>query len=179
VGETKFRTGERIDLKIGYNLKSWWATEFEAGYIYNNISSIGSAPVGGIGFTQFPIMANVIFSRPVYRGWSVYAGGGLGGIISQWDCGIKFAVKAPPIPIITYGPGAAATETDCLFGYQAMAGIKYVIGRNWDFSVGYQFLATAAGHDWKLNDLNLSGNNTIKMDSTMSHSIIAALTFKF
>ncbi len=178
VGETEFRAGERIDLKVGYNLKSWCATELQAGYIYNSISSIGSEPVGGVGFTQFPIMANVIFTQPVYRGWSVYAGGGLGGIISQWDCGVKATVTGPP-PSVSFGPGPSATETDCLFGYQVLAGIKYVLGKNWDFSMGYQFLATAAGHDWNVNDLNLSSNNTIKMDSTMSHSFVAALTFKF
>lgn len=177
-GETKFRPGERVDLKVGYNIKSWCATELEAGYIYNSISSIGSVPVGGVGFTQFPIMANAIFSQPVYRGWSVYAGGGLGGIISQWNCGVKATITGFP-PIVHFGPGQSGTETDCLFGYQALAGIKYVLGKNWDLSLGYQFLATAGGHDWKLNDLNLSGNNTIKMDATMSHSIVAALTFKF
>ena len=178
VGETKFRPGERIDLKVGYNVKSWWATELEAGYIYNGISSIGSEPVSGVGFTQFPIMANVIFSRLVSRGWSVYAGAGLGGIVSQWNCGIKGPIRGFPYPP-TFGLGATDTETDCVFGYQAIAGIKYVLSGNWDFSVGYQFLATTAGHDWKVNNWNFPGNNTITMDSTMSHSIVAALTFTF
>jgi opacity protein-like surface antigen len=179
VGETEFRAGERIDLKVGYNVKSWCATELEAGYLNNSISTIDSEHVGSVGFTQFPIIANVIFSSPVYRGLSVYAGGGLGGIISQWDCGVKVLSFPPLFPVFLSVPGPSATETDCLFGYQAKAGIKYVFSRNWDFSVGYQFLTTAAGHDWKLNDVNLPGNNTIRMDSTMSHSFFPALTFTF
>lgn len=179
VGETEFRPGERIDLKVGYNVKSWCATELEAGYINNSISTIDSDHVGGVGFTQFPIIANVIFSSPIYRGFSAYAGGGLGAIISQWDCGEKTIFIPYGFPLIFHVLGQSATETDCLFGYQAKAGVKYVFSRNWDFSVGYQFLATAAGHDWTLNGVYLPGNNTIRMDSTLSHSFFAALTFTF
>jgi opacity protein-like surface antigen len=179
VGETEFRPGERIDLKAGYNVKSWCATELEAGYIKNSISTIDSEGGGGVGFKQFPIIANVIFSSPVYRGLSVYAGGGLGAIISQWDCGVRVFSFPAVFPVFFSFPGPSPTETDCLFGFQAKAGIKYGFSKNWDFSVGYQFLATAAGHEWKLNGVYLPGNNTIRMDSTMSHSFFAALTYTF
>jgi opacity protein-like surface antigen len=116
----------------------------EAGYINNSISTIDSDHVGGVGFTQFPIIANVIFSSPIYRGFSAYAGGGLGAIISQWDCGEKTIFIPYGFPLIFHVLGQSATETDCLFGYQAKAGVKYVFSRNWDFSVGYQFLDAVA-----------------------------------
>jgi opacity protein-like surface antigen len=170
-GETKFRPGERVDLKVGYNPNIWLAIELEAGFIHNDISSIGQDPVSGVDFNQFPIMANIDLSRHIFRNWSVYAGGGAGCIVSQWDCGIQAHNNFPFPP--SFYPGHAATATDFLFGYQALAGIKYDISRGWDFKVGYKFLATAEGHDWTINGVN------VKTDPTMSHSIFASLTYKF
>ena len=177
VGETKFRPGERVDLKVGYNLNTWIAAELEAGFVYNSITSIASDPVSGVDFKQFPLMANMVLSRHISHNWSVYAGGGAGCIVSQWNCGINVREELspgfPPVLLVIASPGPATTATDFLFGYQVLAGIKYDISRRWDFKVGYKFFATAEGHDWAM------GSADVKTDATMSHSIFAALTYKF
>ena len=95
----------------------------------------------------------------------------LGALLANGTVGYRL-ITIFPFPPLFY-PGHAATATDFLFGYQALAGIKYDISRGWDFKVGYKFLATAEGHDWTINGVN------VKTDPTMSHSIFASLTYKF
>ena len=152
-------------------MNMWFAVELEAGFIHNDISSIGPDPVSGVDLNQFPIMANIVLSRHASRNWSVYAGGGVGCIVSQWDCGMQAHELFPNPP--TFYPGHAATATDYLFGFQALAGIRYDISKRWDFKLGYKFLATAEGHDWMISGVE------VQTDPTMSHSVFASLTYKF
>jgi opacity protein-like surface antigen len=171
VGETQFRPGERVDLTVGYNANRWLAIELEAGFMHNDISSIGSASVSGVDFNQFPVMLNIVFSRHVFRNWSAFAGGGAGCIVSQWDCGMQLHYNFPSPP--SASPGHVATSTDYLFGYQALVGVRYDISRRWDIKLGYKYLATAEGHDWMISGVE------VKTDPTMSHSLFATLTYKF
>lgn len=170
-GEARFAPGEQVDLKVGYNLNTWSAIELGAGFVHNSISSIGADSVSDVDFYQVPIFANIVLSRAIFQNWSVYAGGGVGGVVSQWDCGL-LARSNFPFPPILY-PGHADSETDFLFGYQVLAGVKYDIGKRWDVTVGYKFLATPEGHDWTINGMD------VKTDPTMSHSVFAALIYKF
>lgn len=170
-GETRFAPGEQVNLKVGYNLNTWSAIELGAGFAHNGISSIGSDSVSDVDFYQVPILADIVLNRTIFHNWSVYVGGGVGGVVSLWDCGLSVRYN-PPNPFIFY-PGHASTKADFLFGYQALAGVKYNVSKRWDFTVGYKFLATPEGHDWTINGMD------VKTDPTMSHSIFAALVYKF
>ena len=170
VGETKFCVGELVDLKGGYNLEPWLAIELEAGFTHNSISSFGPDPVTNADFYQFPIMANIVLSRALYRNWSVYAGSGFGGVVSQWDCGLQLH-GAFPVPF--YYPSRANSDTDFVPAYQVLGGIKYAISGRWDFMVGYKFLGTTEGYSWTINGAN------VKTDPAILQSVFASLTYKF
>jgi len=175
MGKARFSPGEEIELKAGYKPYQWLAVELAAGFIQNNISSIGTYPVQGVDFTQFPVMANIVLSREVFRNWSVYVGAGAGFIVSQWDCALQPYVKISHngLPSIGYYPFHQTTASDLVPGYEAMAGIRYKLAKCWSLKLGYQFLATTEGHNWTID------SEEVKTNPTMSHSLTLSLTYSF
>jgi len=173
-GMARFSPGEALDLKAGYKLNPWLAVELAAGFMQNDIYSIGRFSVHGVDFTQFPLMANFVLSRELSKNWSVYAGGGAGFIVSQWDCGIQiFEKRHIGVPTIAYHPAHIATANDLVPAYEAMAGIKYAISKSWSLKLGYQFMATTEGHNWTIAAVDVQTN------PTMSHSLTLALSYSF
>jgi opacity protein-like surface antigen len=170
--ETKFHPGERFDLKLGYNLRSWLAVELDAGLAHNGVSSYRGNSVTDVDFFQFPLMANLILSRQVWHNFSVYGGAGAGGIVGRWDGLAQVRFDFNP-NVFRFETGRAEGDLDCVPGFQALGGIKYAIGDHWDLRLGYKFLSTTEGNDW-----TISGRE-VRTDVAVSQSVFAALTYKF
>jgi opacity protein-like surface antigen len=145
-----FDPGFRLDVSGGVHLSQSWKAEVALGFIYNP----GGEYVTFLGdvpdYFQVPIMANAIYTVPLKGRFSVHVGAGVGGVCS----------------VISYHVFDA--ETGFTFGYQGIVGVKYALKDNLDLGLSYKLLGTIE------QDLGL-----YRADVTLSHSLLAALTFKF
>jgi opacity protein-like surface antigen len=156
-------TGVRLDCQLGYNFTPNWAAELEIGLIANDVNNsvILGTDFMDVTFVEMPIMANVIYTRPLGRHFSAYIGGGVGGAFSSY--GNEFG---------------GTTASDTTFAFQGLAGLKYTINERWDLGVTYKFLGTTE-HDVGPG-FDSNGNETeFKSSGTMTHSVLLALTCKF
>ncbi len=147
-----FDPGFRFDLSGGVHLLQSLKAEIELGFIFNAVSSVSSEPVGSGGpdYSQVPMMVNAIYTLPLHGPVSAYVGAGVGGV---WGVLWHSIIDA---------------DDSLAFGYQGILGVKYALSNDLDLGLSYKFLGTAE-HDL----------GTGSVDGTMSHSILAALTFKF
>jgi opacity protein-like surface antigen len=160
-----FDPGVRLDCMLGYQFTEHWAAELEFGLIANQVKH--SYALGtdyySVTYFQFPVLVNGIYTLPLNKSksCSVYFGAGIGGVFSRY--------------MDEYGD---ETPSESAFAYQGLAGFRWAINPQWELGLGYKFLGTAehdVGGGWDSN-----GNPTeFKSDGTMSHSILATLTFRF
>jgi opacity protein-like surface antigen len=125
--QVAFDPGARLDMQLGCNVATNWAVELEFGLITSPVKysyALGTDYMG-VDLVQFPLLVNVIYSRPLSKRLSVYVGGGVGGVFSHYQD--------------DYGD---TTPSASAFGYQGMAGIKYALNQKWDLGVGYKCLGT-------------------------------------
>lgn len=152
----KFKTGVRVDLAIGGENERW-GVEFQTGTIYNAVKSINSTALNGTGLTldmyQVPLMLNAYYHTPSYSRVRGYIGGGIGGVVSNFQTeGFLFD-----------------NSYEVSFGYQGMAGADIKLTESIDLDLGYRFLGTT-GHDL---------GQGFKTDGTRNHSLLLSFRFKF
>ena len=160
-----FDPGVRLDWMLGYQFNEHWAAEFEFGLIANRVkhSDMLGTDYFSVTYFQFPVLVNGIYTLPLNRSksCSVYFGAGLGGVFSQF--------------IDEYGDN---TPGESAFAYQGLAGFRWAINPRWEAGLGYKFLGTAehdVGDGWDSN-----GNPTaFKADGSVTHSILATVTYRF
>lgn len=129
--QVAFDPGARLDVQLGCNFATNWAAELELGLIISPVKysyALGTDYMG-VDLVQLPVMVNLIYSRPIGRHFSVYAGGGVGGVFSHYED--------------EYGD---TTPSATAFGYQGMAGVKCALNQKWVLGVGYKILGTT-GYD--------------------------------
>ncbi len=159
-----FGTGARLDCELGYNFTKNWAAELEVGLIINPVahSYVLGTDFMSVDFTELPVMLNVIYTQPLGHHFMAYAGGGVGGVFSEYSD--EFGDTTP---------------SDSAFAFQGMAGVKYAINERWDLGVAYKFLGTT-GHDVGPGVAYDGTTPTeYKSDGTLTHSVLVALTCKF
>jgi opacity protein-like surface antigen len=158
-----FDTGARLDLELGCNVTPNWALELEMGLIINQVknSFVLGTDFMNVDLVEFPVMANVIYTRPLGHNFSVYLGGGLGGVFSDYE-----------------NEFGETTEGDTTFAFQGLAGLKYTFGDRWDVGVTYKFLGTTK-HDVGSGFDSLGNPTEFKSDGTMTHSVLLALSCRF
>ncbi len=146
-----FDPGLRLDLSGGVHLSQSWRAEIELGLTYNPSRSVsGESPRSGApDYFQVPIMANVLYSLPLRGPISVYVGAGVGGVSTMLS------------------KDFLGSEEGFAFGYQGIVGVKYAVNDTVDLGLTYKLMGTLE-HDL----------GSAKADGTLSHSILAALTFK-
>ena len=66
------------------------------------------------------------------------------------------------------GTSILGFASDFTFGYQGSLGLKYAISENCDLGIAYKFLGTSD------HDMGRFGT-----DGTLTHSLLATLTFRF
>ena len=146
-----FDPGARLDLSGGLHLSESWRAELELGFIFNSVSAIDGESAGSSAeYFQVPIMANGIYTLPLHGPIRVYVGAGLGGVASMFWNNLFDA------------------DDSFTFGYQAIVGAKYALNDSLDLGLSYKLLGTLE-HDL----------GPATADGTFSHSILAAITFKF
>ena len=154
-----FDPGFRGNVSFGYHVCEAFAVEFETGVAWNSVDKVGPVKLSSVGastdFYQVPLLVNGIFTIPTGCPFKPYIGGGIGGVASS----VNFET----------GP-VSVDDSDFVFGYQGMAGIKYELNEQMDVGIGYKFLGTS-DHDFS----TLVGLN----DSTFNHSVLASFTFRF
>jgi opacity protein-like surface antigen len=126
-----FDPGARLDVQLGYCLTPNWAVELEMGFIANQVKysyALGT-DYSTVNLVELPLLLNVIYSRPLGGHFSAYVGGGVGGVFINYQD--------------EYGD---TTPTASTFGYQGMAGFRYILSRKWEIGVGYKLLGTT-GYD--------------------------------
>jgi opacity protein-like surface antigen len=158
--------GIRFDLGVGYNITDSLAAEVETGLIWNpaDLVYLGSAwlPFDMLhvraDIYQIPFLVNAIYRIPLKSGLTPYIGVGVGADFAIVDFSM---------------PGISANYNDVTFAYQGIAGVKYAVTKNIDVGLAYKFLGTL-DHSWNL----LPGVRT-DTAPTMTHSILATLTWRF
>ena len=153
----QFHAGPKFNLALGYNLTQNVAVEVQGGFSYNGAGFNGSStpPVGEDVWTA-PVMANGIYKYSFNDHWQAYGGAGVGAVFSSLGFNSS---------------GETTDSTDGTFGYQAMAGVKYLFKDRWEAGLGYNFLGSL-DHHW-------SQGGAITASPTYMHSIVLNLTYKF
>ena len=161
-GKLTFDPGFRLDVSGGVHLSQSWKAELELGFLYNSVRSGGESLKSqswmgfgwtqskGQDFVQVPMMANVTYTLPLQGPIRAYGGAGIGGVYSVlWQ-------------------DILASKEGLAFGYQVILGLKYALNEDLDLGLSYKFLGTTE------HELGAT-----KVDGTIAHSILAAVTFKF
>lgn len=166
--KVSFDPGVRMDLMLGYQINAHWAAELEFGFIANQVKqsyALGTDYMD-VTYFQFPLLVNGIYTLPLNRSksCSVYLGAGVGGVFSQY--------------MNEYNE---TTPSDSAFAYQGLAGFRWAVNEKWEIGLGYKFLGTTS-HDVGSGysyDGTTYRPTEFTSDGTMTHSILATLTFRF
>lgn len=145
--EFEFDPGFRVGLAGGYNFNEWVGAELETGFIYNQFEDFDESWIGHV-----PILANVI---------------------------LRYENPSPVIPYIGVGAGGAIsiledidTETDFVFAWQGLAGVRFAVSETFSVGIGYKFFATAESEF----DMDVV---EYELDETFNHAISVNFNFSF
>ena len=156
-GTTKvsFDRGFRLDVTGGQTLPSGLGFDLDLGLIYSPMKRNPLvADSGNLDFYQIPMMLEVRYEIPLFGPVSAYLGGGIGAVYDVFTGS---------------GTSILGFTTDVTFGYQGTAGIECALNDRWAIGVGYRFLGTT-DHDL---------GSGVTMDGTLTHSLLATLSYKF
>lgn len=157
-GKMKTDVGFRFSAGVGYNLNKNWGVEFDTGWVWNSINKFGGVSFSDDNsFEHIPFIINAVYRYTIGAKLETYIGGGVGGVYSHLT--------------IDQGP-VDDDDGDVVFGWQAMAGVRYLISETMSVGVGYKYLGTAEG------EYDIQGAR-IKIDSVHNHTFAAVFNWKF
>jgi OOP family OmpA-OmpF porin len=160
-GPSGYIVGNQVNRQINYNAGfnagvragyAWGPWRFEGEYSYrnNNVSNSGQvvSPNGRTGFVESggsahsnAIMANAIYDFTL--GWPItpHIGGGIGAVDVYRSIGGTGTATAPNGTTVAFtSPSFSGSKWG--FGYQAIAGIRYLINPALAFDVDYRYFAS-------------------------------------
>ncbi len=156
-GTLKTDIGFRFSAGVGYNLNKNWGVEFDTGYVWNKIKDAGDST-----FSHVPFMVDVVYRYPIGAKFETYIGGGAGGVYSVLNIdGTVGSVRIND------------DDGDVVFGWQAIAGVRYLLSETMSVGVGYKYLGTTEGK------YDIQGVGSVKIDHVHNHSFGAAFNWKF
>lgn len=159
--DAKLDIGFRYNVGGGYRFCEWFATEVETGVIYNSIDEIGGADdLGDSSLVNVPLMANAIFEIPTRTPFTPYAGLGIGMSFTVIDLDDVGSVDG--------------SDSDAVFAYQALAGMRYTVTDRWAVTLAYKYLGTT-DPSWDVR--GTSGD--IEFEGASSHAVLAGFQFSF
>jgi len=157
--KVSFDPGLRLDFRIGGTFTNGLGLDVDLGLIYNQMKvNPLSTESGTLGFYQIPMMLEVTYTLPTFGGFRAYLGGGIGAVYGIFTGN---------------GTGLLGFDSDLTFGYQATAGLKYALSERWEIGLAYRFLGTTE------HELDSGFGSAVKMDGTLTHSLMATISFKF
>ena len=162
-GPSGYIVGNQVNRQINYDAGfnagaragyAWGPWRFEGEYSYrNNNTSHGtgfiaspSGAVTGYGFSSGSAHSNSIMANAIYDftlGWPItpHIGGGIGAIDVYRSIGVSGTATAPNGTTVAFtSPSFNGSKWG--FGYQAIAGIRYLINPALAFDVDYRYLAS-------------------------------------
>jgi outer membrane protein OmpA-like peptidoglycan-associated protein len=200
-GPSGYIVGNQVNRQINYNAGfnagvragyAWGPWRFEGEYSYrnNNVSNSGQvvSPNGRTGFVESggdahsnAIMANAIYDFTL--GWPItpHIGGGIGAVDVFRSIGGTGTATAPNGTTVTFtSPSFSGSKWG--FGYQAIAGIRYMINPALAFDVDYRFLGSTNN--------NITGEKVTRTGACcfigsvgnvkyQTHNVVASLTMMF
>ncbi len=156
--DMKTDIGFRFSAGVGYNLDKNWGVEFDTGYVWNTIDKVGGTSLSGdSSFSHIPFIVNVVYRYPIGAQFETYIGGGAGGVYSILNID---------------EPGISDDDGDVVFGWQAIAGVRYNISETMSVGVGYKYLGTSEG-EFKI------GGIKVETDNLNNHAFGAVFNWKF
>ena len=134
-----FDSGFNVGARGGY---AWGPWRFEEEYSYreNGVSTIGGLTgVNGNSHSN-AIMTNVIYDFTF--GWPItpHVGAGVGAVSLQRGISGNGTLNIPQLGTVAVNPNF--TGNRWVFGYQAIAGIRYMINPALAFDVDYRYFST-------------------------------------
>lgn len=167
-------TGFDLGVAFGYAWGNRWGplaprTEFEIGYLANDVSNISTFTAGGVIVgTAAPTsgeinstyaLANLLFDVPMGWGFTPFFGAGIGyGRVSA-DFSTTSGVGAHPA-------GTRFVSEDTTFAWDLTAGISYAISRNIDLELAYRFLQFNG-----VSAPDLGGTGAVSSDDLNNHQV--------
>ena len=163
--KVRFDTGVRFSIGVGYQFNEWLGTEFDTGFIFNSVKSVGSSPDADFSVSHAPFLANVVFQCPRTAPLVPFFGVGAGFAASEIDID-RFTLG---------GTTVTGRETDVVYAYQGFAGVRYEF--NDQFGAGLTYKYFGAGEpEWE-SSIGTSGK--IRFGRTSSHSMLVTFTYRF
>jgi len=147
--QINFNSGFNAGARAGY---MWGPWRFEGEYSYrnNDVSNSGNVGANGAFVTSNgsthsnAIMANVLYDFTF--GWPItpHIGGGIGGINVDRSFGFSGTATAPNGAIVNFTTSEPSINS-WRFGYQAIAGLRYIINPALALDVDYRYVAAEGG----------------------------------
>jgi OmpA-OmpF porin, OOP family len=178
--KTNYDGGFNAGVRGGY---MWgpWRFEEEWSYRYN---SVGSSSAGGN--TSGNTHSNAIMTNAIYDftlGWPItpHIGAGVGAVNIDTGISANGVVRFPaPIGNVNVRPTVNGNTWE--FGYQAIAGIRYLINPSLALDIDYRYLATPSFtiHGSRLAPVTGKCCVSASLDSRyQTQNIVASLTMMF
>ncbi len=162
-----FSDGFNIGARGGYEWGPW---RFEEEFRFQQTGITSARLDGGANFAAtgnrnaYAIMSNAIYDIPVGWAFSPHIGAGVGAVVLHDGMGVK-------------GFGNQSASDDVVFGYQAIAGIRYNINPSLAFDIDYRYLATDTP-SLRIKNAAPFGLGAYT-SSYKSNSLVASLTLRF
>lgn len=130
-----YKTGFATDAAIGYAFNRYLATDFEFGFIGSEINSASGYSSSSSTLYNFPFLANLRLSYPIpHTIVTPYIGAGLGGAGVVFDTDNFYNSNT--------GDGVVGNESDTVFAWQTVAGLRFRLSENMSLGVGYKYFTT-------------------------------------
>jgi len=156
----RFDTGLRLDVAGGYQFTDCLAGELEAGLIFNAVrGNSGNTRVNSEvdDFLQVPFFLNLVGRVPTHTGLKPFIGAGVGGIYTSLES-------------VGYYFSTSTVDTDLVFAYQGLAGVRYEISRKVELGLAYKYTGTL-NHTFDRLSTPTSGNQV--------HSVLASVLIRW
>jgi len=165
-----YDVGFGMDLSGGYAFNRYFALEFQTGWTWNSIDSIGGNPASDSSLSTIPLMANAVLRYPIPRTRIVpYVGAGVGGAMTIFDTD-GYTRSVPGGTVSLYG-----SDMDFVFAWQAFAGVRLELNDKMSVGIGYRYLAVDSSSYNFESDYYSGPSASIGFSALQSH--LAALTF--
>lgn len=173
-GELDMDPGLAFAMGITYRVADWVRVGPEVGFAVNFIDDFGGIkPHSDAELFQMPMMVNVILEPP--QPWVVkpFIGAGAGGTLS---------VLYSQHGYYNYWYSFAETDSDSEIGFswQALAGVRWQIGENWDLALTYRYTQTE-GQEYTFRDFVYGPDQfyRIGVDKIGTHLVTIGAIFSF
>jgi opacity protein-like surface antigen len=167
--KVKFNPGFRMGFTGGFLITSWFAVEFETGFMDSGLDTITGGPsFVDATLSNVPFLANARFQLPNRSRFRPYVGVGAGGSASILDA----------FHIDFKNTHLSGTETEVVFAYQGFAGLRYELSDRSGVSLEYHYFATEEP-TWTAEATFGAPSDKMRFGSIGIHAFCIAFDYRF